>query len=189
MKRALVLALAFTACIPDCRKEPDVVKGTKWVHTRGRANEMSCSTPDDVEPNQNTSERSEVTSATCNGSRTIMGQVWDDVDTFHVRAQRCNDVLSARLDRGDGVRLCVFAACSRGTTALVREDEDAATTTANFGTEGARGRCREGPGDVTVRVDCSGDGTTFARSDVDVYFVVDDATAQACAPYAVTYRF
>lgn len=189
--RWLLLGFVLAACnFPDCRKDPVAVTGTEWVHTRGRLNEMQCATTDDVEPNQNTSERSELASATCSGSRTVSGKVWGDVDTFHVHAKRCDDVLSARLDSGDGVRFCVFASCSKGTTALIREDEDAATASAAYGPEGARGRCRSGPGDVTVRLDCSGDGTTVAaRSDVDVYLVLDHATTESCAPYAVTYRF
>ncbi len=192
MRRSwLALAFVLGACnFPDCRKDPDQVTGTKWVHTRGREGESSCTSADDVEPNQNVSERSEVASATCAGSHTIEGKVWGDVDTFHVHAKRCDDVLAARLDRGDGVRFCLFAACSHGTTALVRDDVEAGPDSAAYGPEGTRGRCRIGPGDVTVRLDCSGDGTTVtARSEVDVYFVIDDATTTSCNPYSVTYRF
>ena len=188
------LMLFATGCTAfDACGKNEHVDGTEWTHPSGAEEGRTCPTASDspdLEPNESLTVRSEIKPASCAGSQKVSGAVWDDVDTFHVRANRCDRLLRASLESGEGVRFCLFAVCKVGTGALVKMDPDAANVgVPMYSPEGVRGHCRTGKGPLVVQLDCAGDGTGVTESEVDAFFVVDAQSANACTPYAFTYQF
>ena len=194
MRRSLLVVAAFLAACslrPTCNPPaPNGVSAQAWEHTTGVQNDPTCTGGDDVEPNEGVNQRNELASVSCSGARAVKAKVSGDVDAFHVRGSRCDGLLRASLDEGTNVRFCIFAACRHGTAALVKTDDASADQgDAMYTPEGVRGRCRTGPGDVVVRLDCAGDGSGAPETLIDAYVLVDQRTTSACTPYAFTYRF
>ncbi len=80
------------------------------------------------------------------------------------------------------VRLCVFVACSAGTTEVKKCSKGTPATSPG----GLPGCCTEGPGDVLVEHSCPLLGTDDGA---DVFMRVDAPGATTCVPYDVSYHF
>lgn len=82
----------------------------------------------------------------------------------------------------NAVRLCVFVACSSGTTNVKKCNKGTAAVSPG----GLNGCCTDGPGDVSVDYSCPLVGSDDGA---DVFMRVDSPTATGCVPYEVSYHF
>jgi hypothetical protein len=157
-----LLAVLAGALAPGCKKNPapPSIPSGCWTHAAARDG-SACATATDVEPNDTTSEATDLGSIACSGGQ-IQGLIADDVDVFHVTGARCPDSqpsLSVTTD-DPGVRTCLFVSCQTG-KAGIAGCSPAGETQAEHLPEGMIGCCRLGPGDVVADANCD---TDFARA-------------------------
>lgn len=122
----------------------------------------------------------------CDGSGSTLKGVAagsGDPDFWHyIGTDKFGCSVDAFASTTDKVRLCVFVACSAGTTEIKKCNKGTAATSPG----GVQGCCTDGPGEVSVEHSCPLVGTDDGA---DVFMRVDAPGATACVPYQVSYHF
>lgn len=138
---------------------------------------------DDVgfEPNETESSATDLGAISdCDGSGSSLGAKLDteaDVDFYaYDGSDDSGCTVDPTVTTGDSVRVCMFADCSGVSAGCT------AGTSSNLG--GLPGCCVDGPGTVTVDVNCSG-----ISDDATMYIRIDQGAAGVCTDYSFDYHY
>jgi hypothetical protein len=197
------VAVVAGALCPGCNScqptpPPASVPSGCWTPA-GTGDGSACATASDIEPNDTTSQASELGVIPCSGLH-LDGSIAGDVDMLHISGPRCagsQPGLSVATS-DSGLRTCLFVSCQTGKAGL-GGCSPSVSTQAEHLPEGMRGCCRLGAGDVAVDANCDSDFTKAAGIPLGHqagwygWVVVDryssNASATTCGGYAVDVHF